>query len=706
MKCTSPLAACDLSPAHPMGAPYLPHPKFIPPRCRRNTRYFLRRICMLSPDNRLQQFCTKLRMDGSFENYIAKSILGFFGGILLTYVFFMFFIIQLNFSLTGATLWCMFFGLILTLGLAFSHVVRVIVFLLLPQFFSKRGRQALMAFAFVLALTGPAKNTLRNTEIMFESLACGQEQLKVAVRQIIEAIKKPFMAIKDAFRKVMKIIKLIVKKIKDILLAIKRIIVSILRVIKSVIQWLGNIVNICNKKVGTPFQRCMRVFDGAVTDCQAKLGPLFNWMCSLTYVVSIVCYVVKIFDLICMLLDFINNNVIGVVKKKVKSFVDHIRNIFYVSVDFKHSFHFETQQSISMREIAASLVAEIRQRTEKFLTIFDWMGFAFSLLFLTMIFKVIQYRLKFMKNDRFDNRFITKDFRDIDLQRAKNDLETVIPLNRREKSQYIIAKSFRLAKAEKVQLAKSAVFLGITTFKLCIHMLTDYCLYWLLSLIRQHGSVQTTVEAPNTVGVHIEGEGLMADLLRSVAKAFKPLGIKMEVDTVPCLPDPIPPDYGRYIQIVAVMLLCWLLALLEPYGLRMRHVVMCYYYPDRARQRAVWLYNHILRSRGGFLKFARRQLRRKFGKDKEGAIEKVSLLDRLRERFPFLNIILGKSSQKSCLLCGRVVKKGSKQQLIICPTPNCIGQYCVACFADLKNICPICKKPIEYGDLSDISIER
>ena len=48
------------------------------------------------------------------------------------------------------------------------------VFLLLPQFFSKRGRQAMMAYAFVLALTGPAKNALRNTEIMSESLACGQ----------------------------------------------------------------------------------------------------------------------------------------------------------------------------------------------------------------------------------------------------------------------------------------------------------------------------------------------------------------------------------------------------------------------------------------------------------------------------------------------------------------------------------------------------
>ena len=43
----------------------------------------------------------------------------------------------------------------------------------MPQFFSKRGRQAVMAYAFILALTGPAKNTLHNIGALSESLSCG-----------------------------------------------------------------------------------------------------------------------------------------------------------------------------------------------------------------------------------------------------------------------------------------------------------------------------------------------------------------------------------------------------------------------------------------------------------------------------------------------------------------------------------------------------
>jgi hypothetical protein len=54
-----------------------------------------------------------------------------------------------------------------------------------------------------------------------------QDEIKMAVRQIIDAVKKPFLAIKEAFRKVMEAIKHIVKKIKAAWLSIKRIIISI-----------------------------------------------------------------------------------------------------------------------------------------------------------------------------------------------------------------------------------------------------------------------------------------------------------------------------------------------------------------------------------------------------------------------------------------------------------------------------------------------
>ena len=97
------------------------------------------------------------------------------------------------------------------------------------------------------------------------------------------------------------------------------------------------------------------------------------------------------------------------------------------------------------------------------------------------------------------------------------------------------------------------------------------------------------------VTIHVSGKGYLADLYKSMVKAFTPHGRETEIDTMLCLPTPITPDLDKYIQILILIVLCWLIAVFEPYGLRMRQIVMCQYYPDRAKQRAAWLYNHIIR---------------------------------------------------------------------------------------------------------------
>jgi hypothetical protein len=72
---------------------------------------------------------------------------------------------------------------------------------------------------------------------------------------------------------------------------------------------------------------------------------------------------------------------------ELKTFVTHIHDIFYVSVEFKHSFNFETNQSITMDKIAANMIAEVHNRTDQFLAVFDWMNFTFSFFFFIMVFK-------------------------------------------------------------------------------------------------------------------------------------------------------------------------------------------------------------------------------------------------------------------------------------------------------------------------------
>ncbi|EFN90000.1 DC-STAMP domain-containing protein 2 [Harpegnathos saltator] len=561
-----------------------------------------------------------------------------------------------------------------------------------------------MAYAFILTLTGPGKNTLHNTSVLSESLVCGQGQLKQAVKSVVDLIKQPFYALRDAISNVIKTVKVVVRKIKRTLVAIKRLVLSVLRVITSVFQWLGGIVNICNKKLGTPFDRCQTVFEGAVADCTAKLGPFFGGICNLAYIVGALCYIVKPLDLICMLVSYVADTIVDAVRKKVKRFTRHVKAMFYVKVKFSHTFHLETNQSKTIEDVSTDIINEVRLRTDKFLAVFDWMSFLTTFFILFMLLRVMRYRYKWLTNERFDNRYLTDDLRTIDLIRTRQDKETVLPLNPRERNQYISLTSVTLIKAERAKLVKSAVFLALATLKICIYMLADYSLYWILSAIRHHGRIETKVQRPNSVGVYVSGNGYLADLYTSLARAFTPRIKDTEIDVTPCLPDPIPPDLDRYTRIVTLIAFCWIMAIFEPYGLRLRHVVMCKYHPDRAKQRAAWLYNHIIRSRGSFLKFARRQLRRKFSMDQDRRIERITFRERCLAICPFLNKLYPEK-QNTCLLCG-AVERFDQEPHIKCPTPGCIGLFCTRCFVDLQNLCTICRSPIEYGDLSDISEER
>lgn len=81
-------------------------------------------ICSCFRNTKLHRCCYRLGHDGTCENFTFKSVVGFMGGFLLTYIFFMFFVFQLNFKLSTATIMCALLGSILTIGLAFSTTVR------------------------------------------------------------------------------------------------------------------------------------------------------------------------------------------------------------------------------------------------------------------------------------------------------------------------------------------------------------------------------------------------------------------------------------------------------------------------------------------------------------------------------------------------------------------------------------------------------
>ncbi|XP_050526772.1 DC-STAMP domain-containing protein 2-like [Daktulosphaira vitifoliae] len=651
----------------------------------------------------------KLQTDGTFLNFVVKSTIGFMSGILLTKVIFLVFLLQLNYSYTKATILSSFIGILLSIGLAFSTVCRCVFFMVLPQLFSDRGRYALIFYVFYLSISGPSKNTLHNTGVLSESLTCLQDEIKSVIRHIQQIIKKPLLAIRTSILKIKLELAVMIEKLKKGMLAVKTTVGGIVRTIKLAYEWLYSVMNMCNKKIGTPFQRCTKVFDNALEDCKVSVPSAFNWMCSISFVISHVCYSVKFLDSLCEFFEFINESIFGAIRASLKSYVRHMKNMFYVSVEFKHSFAFDSTPSKMSSDVIRGVITEFKNRIENAVFLFDLAGTIFSFFFLYIIFKTLLYRHKFLTSDSFDNKYLTEELYELDERKYILEQPTIMPLTRFEKNRYIERMSIRLIPKERKMLFKSLAVLLLTTFKICVQMAVDYSLYWILITVRKYGRISSQLDSPSVLDVNIEGDGILADLYKTIIHTFRPIADKMDMDTMKCLPNPLTPDFYRYRQICVVLLLLWFLALIQPYGLRFRSYVMGYYHPDIAMTRAVWLHNRVLRRRISFVTFARRFLRRKFGlSETVNNSTNPSCLDYMYSKFPFFEHIWRRNKQYVCLLCGYKAKGNDFKtgNMIKCFNEGCKGIYCHKCFADIDNRCTLCKKPIDYGDMTDISEEK
>ncbi|XP_053954541.1 DC-STAMP domain-containing protein 2 [Anastrepha ludens] len=586
--------------------------------------------------------------------------------------------------------------------LAYSRHVRCIATLCIPILCSSKGRSLLIAFAFVMVAVGPTVNIFRNVDVLVRSLSCGQMQLKEALEEMLEVMRQPLVAIKKSVRTAMNNIKQVVKKVELLLFRIKELVLVILSAIKNMFEWLKSIVSFCNKELGTPFDRCMRTADDAMKDCSEKLGS-FKGLCQATHIFSMLCYTVKIVDVLCVMVVFFDDAVLGTIMDKLREFTEEIKNMFEVSVTFDHDFSFTTVASRNLSDVGRDIMSEIHGRMAGFFLIFGWLDVISGLLCILVIIKAIYFKMKYLRQPGYNNHYLTKDILQIDEQRKGAGLERLLPLKKIEKRKYIWISNCRLTRREIYRLMRSMLFLFISVIQIFCICFFDYSLYWTLAMINYYGSQEANVEVPPFITVDVKGGGYTAEIFRGIVQAFEPLSQKYNIDATPCLPVPKRPNLKRYMEIAGICLLAWIFLFCQPYGLRLRHVVMRLYYPAEARQRAAWLYNEILMKRMTFFKLMRRKARAKFKNEPKS--DPYTFLDWVRAKTAscFLcRFILGHRKSDTCILCGFPLKEDKVE----CSNPGCKAVYCQSCFDESNKNCCICKRPVEYGDDSDISEEK
>lgn len=112
-----------------------------------------------------------------FKRNLVK-VSGFFAGsvfeLILGYSLFTILQKQLKFSFLISITATLTILLFLTFLIAVHKSSRCIFFLLIPQFFSSKGRTTIVACMMLMAITGPGKNLMKNVHVLTSCLACGQ----------------------------------------------------------------------------------------------------------------------------------------------------------------------------------------------------------------------------------------------------------------------------------------------------------------------------------------------------------------------------------------------------------------------------------------------------------------------------------------------------------------------------------------------------
>lgn len=91
-----------------------------------------------------------------------------------------------------------------------------------------------------------------------------------------------------------------------------------------------------------------------------------------------------------------------------------------------------------------------------------------------------------MSNLRFDNFYITAEFKRIDWKRNELNKTSLLPLTFKEGTKYIENTSFKMFYRERVMVLKSALLLFISSVHLCAILFADFSLFWLLNVIQYY----------------------------------------------------------------------------------------------------------------------------------------------------------------------------------------------------------------------------
>lgn len=413
---------------------------------------------------------------------------------------------------------------------------------------------------------------------------------------------------------------------------------------------------------------------------------LASSICGILGKVDVVCSVLDIPAYLCKAINFVSGELSSAASAAMSEF-NKFKNEFVFGFNSSFDFNMNITSSKTASQIVTEVLADITSKVSSITTISGIISQALGVTVLFLFIKSVIYMTRYMKQDFYDNIYISPEFIEYDEKCKKSGRESVLPLKFREHSRYIIT-SLSFPTGQELSSALSGLAAFFTHFGIAVVVIGfDYALYYLLVLIGNYGQVAVLSSSVSSLNITVEGSGFLANFFRDlIANLDLNVNMTVEFNITNCLPNPSLPSESN----IPVFSLLYggvlFLVFVQMYSHRIRRVITSHFYPDREEERCRLLHELIRHRRKTLFTWVRQRLQiRRHDIDNRvsirGLLEYSSIGIFCK---PFLDICLPRKA--TCISCeeeasGNVSFRKCKQ---------CKSLYCKNCFEMFQNNCLLC----------------
>jgi len=328
-----------------------------------------------------------------------------------------------------------------------------------------------------------------------------------------------------------------------------------------------------------------------------------------------------------------------------------------------------------------------------------------------------KYYTSYTSDIKFDNFFISKQFRQIDTRRFSCNKRFILPLRNFETIDLSYPFDLYVSAYQKPNIKINLILHVCLLIIMIILLFVDFLLSDFLELFIYNSIKDYDYRGDSEVVYNVIGTGYVANLLRNFTNEFnEQKRTLVHESTTKCEFIVGQLKLGDYIFMgISGMMLVASMGL-ELYLKRFNKVICEFYFPKWEKQRIVWLYNHRLKKRLQFLETAKKRIIHKQRNTELESSESSGYLGLCYEYLiNYLNqnafndselfrhikefaINLNNSimNPKYCILCGHKQKTSSDS------CPACELVYCVECWVDVGYKCVRCDETqFDYDDFED-----